>query len=214
VELTRPRRGSKGGPEPGPSVLLLAAGTSSRFFGTKQLARIGEKTLVERALESVPASRVKETLVVVGHDATAVLAAVGTRPGVSVVFNADYRKGMSTSIRRGVSAIGTASKAVMVVLVDQPFVTRKFLTGMLEAFAARGGEGIVAASRGVVVGPPAIFSRAYFGELAGLRGDQGAKSVIERHMDSVSLIRVRSPLRLTDVDTRDDLEAARRLLEP
>lgn len=198
----------------GPSVILLAAGTSSRFPGTKQLARIGGKTLLERALDSVPASRVKETLVVVGHDAASVSKAAGTRRGVTVVLNPDYREGMATSIRRGISAVAPGSNAVMIVLADQPFITRRFLRGMLDAFEAQGSKGIVAAARGGVVAPPAIFSRRYFAELSGLRGDQGAKSVIEKHMGSASLVRARSPQRLADVDTQDDLEAARRLLEP
>lgn len=198
----------------GPSVILLAAGTSSRFPGTKQLARIGGKTLLERALDSVPASRVKETVVVVGHDAASVSKAAGTRRGVTVVLNPDYREGMATSIRRGISAVAPGSKAVMIVLADQPFITRRFLRGMLDAFEARGSKGIVAAARGGVVAPPAIFSRRYFAELSGLRGDQGAKSVIEKHMGSASLVKARSPQRLADVDTQDDLEAARRLLEP
>lgn len=198
----------------GPSVILLAAGTSSRFPGTKQLARIGGKTLLERALDSVPASRVKETVVVVGHDAASVSKAAGTRRGVTVVLNPDYREGMATSIRRGISAVAPGSNAVMIVLADQPFITRQFLRGMLDAFEAQGSKGIVAAARGGVVAPPAIFSRRYFAELSGLRGDQGAKSVIEKHMGSASLVRARSPQRLADVDTQDDLEAARRLLEP
>jgi molybdenum cofactor cytidylyltransferase len=197
----------------GLSVILLAAGTSSRFPGTKQLAKVGGKTLLGRALDSVPASDIKETVVVVGHDAPSVTRAVGTRRGVTVVPNPDYRDGMATSIKTGLSAVGTRSKAVMIVLADQPFITRQFLRGMLDAFEAHGSSGIVAAARGGVIAPPAIFSRRYFAELSGLRGDQGAKSVIERHMDSVRLIRVRSSHRLRDVDTRQDLEAARRLLE-
>ncbi len=205
-------RGATAGP--GPSAVLLAAGTSSRFLRTKQLALIGGRTLLERALDSVPASRVKETIVVVGHEAPLVSKAVGTRRGVKVVLNPAYREGMATSIRRGISAVAPGSNAVMIVLVDQPFITRRFLRGMLDAFEARGSKGIVAAARGGVVAPPAVFSRIYFSELSALRGDQGARSVIEKHMDSVSLVRVRSPLRLGDVDTPHDLEVVRRLLEP
>ena len=85
---------------------------------------------------------------------------------------------------------------------------------MLRVFEAGGARGIVAAAQGDLVTPPAIFSRKYFGELADLRGDQGARSVIERHARDVALVRVRSRRTLTDIDTRDDLEAARELLEP
>ena len=92
-------------PRSGPSAILLAAGASSRFLGTKQLAQIGGRTLVERALDAVPAE-VRETVVVVGHEAAAVATALGVRKGVTVVVNADYRAGMGGSIRAGVLARG------------------------------------------------------------------------------------------------------------
>jgi molybdenum cofactor cytidylyltransferase len=200
-------------PRPGPSAILLAAGASSRFLGTKQLARIGGKTLVERSLEAIPAE-VRETVVVLGHEATAVARAVGARKGVTVVVNADYRAGMGGSIRAGMVALASQTDGALILLADQPFVTRPLLRRMLRTFEAGGGRGIVAAAHGDLVTPPAIFSRKYFGELAELRGDQGARSVIERHARDVTLVRVRSRRTLADIDTLDDLEAARGLLEP
>jgi len=200
-------------PRPGPSAVLLAAGASSRFLGTKQLAQIGGKTLVERALDAIPVE-VRETVVVLGHEATAVAAALGVRKGVTVVLNADYRAGMGGSIRTGILALASEAEGAMILLADQPFVTRPLLRRMLREFEAGGARGIVAAAQGDLVTPPAIFSRKYFGELADLRGDQGARSVIERHPRDVHLVRVRSRRTLTDIDTRDDLEAARGLLEP
>jgi len=200
-------------PRSGPSAVLLAAGASSRFLGTKQLAQIGGKTLVERALDAVPAE-VRETVVVLGHEAAAVATALGVRKGVAVVVNADYSAGMGGSIRAGIQAVASGADGAMILLADQPFVSRPLLRRMLREFEAGGARGIVAAARGDLVSPPAIFPRKYFGELAGLRGDQGARSVIERHARGVTLVRVRSRRTLTDIDTRDDFETARGLLEP
>ncbi|HEV2390262.1 MAG TPA: nucleotidyltransferase family protein [Nitrososphaerales archaeon] len=198
-------------PRGGPSAIILAAGASSRFLGTKQLAQFGGKTLVEWALDAVP-SEVLETIVVLGHEATAVAAAMGDRRGVSVVVNADYLAGMGSSIRAGVGAVASDAKGAMILLADQPFVSRPLLRRMLREFEEGGGRGIVAAAQGDLVSPPAIFSRKYFGELARLRGDQGARSVIEKNLKEVTLVKVRSRRALSDIDTRDDLEAARTLV--
>src|SRR5437763_1042775 len=70
-----------------PSVVVLAAGASSRFHGTKQLAEIGRKSLVERALDSIPRAEVGEVVIVLGHDAKAVASAAGKRNNVKVVVN-------------------------------------------------------------------------------------------------------------------------------
>jgi molybdenum cofactor cytidylyltransferase len=169
---------------------------------------------VQRALDAIPAAQVRGIVVVVGHEAAAVSAAVGARKGVAVVVNPDYRAGMGSSICAGILTLEEGTEAAMLLLADQPFVTRSLLTRMLRAFEAKGAKGIVAASQGDFIGPPAIFSSKYFGELASIPGDQGARSVLERHGGDVSLVEVRSRRTLTDVDTQDDYEAARRLLEP
>jgi molybdenum cofactor cytidylyltransferase len=197
-----------------PSAILLAAGASSRFLGTKQLARIGGATLVERALDAVPEADVRETVVVVGHEAEAVAKAVGARNGVAVVVNPDYRAGMGSSISVGISALADGTEGAMLLLADQPFVTRSLLKRLIRAFERQGARGIVATAQGELVSPPAIFSSKYFGQLAGLRGDQGARSVLKENAGDVALVRVRSRRTLKDIDTREDFQAARSLLEP
>jgi molybdenum cofactor cytidylyltransferase len=199
-----------------PSAVVLAAGASARFVGTKQLAEIGGKTLVDRVVDAVPPDEVSETVVVLGHGARRVARAVGARKGVRVVINRDYRDGMGTSIRAGILALEKDAAGALLLLADQPFVTRPLLRRMLKVFGSddsRGGK-IVAAACGDLVAPPVIFPKRYFRELAGLKGDQGARSVIQRHAGSLSLVRVRARSVLADIDTREELEAARRLLEP
>jgi molybdenum cofactor cytidylyltransferase len=207
--------GRQRGGRHGPSVLVLAAGESTRFLGTKQLVEIGGKTLVEWVIDAVPSADVAETVLVLGHEAQSVERAVGNRKGVRVVVNRDYGEGMGSSIRSGILALAKDSEGAMLLLADQPLVTRPLLRRMLRAFKAGDSEGkIVAATFDGLVTPPVIFSRSYFRELAELKGDQGARSVIERHPGSLHTVRVRSGAVLADIDTRQELEVARHLLEP
>lgn len=193
----------------GPSAIVLAAGTSSRFRGAKQLAALSGRPLVRRSVEAIPRVGVRETLVVVGFMAREIEEALG--PGVRVVLNPRFRDGMSSSIRAGVQAVSRRAPGALIVLADQPFVTTRLLERLLVAFEARGG--IVAAAQGELVSPPAVFSKRYFPELMALTGDKGARSVIDRHPSELTRVEVRSPRALLDIDTRGDLEAARRLLE-
>jgi molybdenum cofactor cytidylyltransferase len=191
--------------------VVLAAGASSRFFGTKQLAEIGGRSLVERVIESIPTAVVREVVVVLGHDAGAVAKAAGKNKDAKVVLNSEYRDGLSTSIRAGIRALSTDTDGAMLLLADQPFVTRALLRRMVRVFEERPQvRKIVAAAHGELVSPPVIFSREYFGELMELEGDNGAKSVIDRNKGSLRLVKVGSRAVLADVDTRDDVLAARR----
>ncbi|MDA4118335.1 MAG: nucleotidyltransferase family protein [Thaumarchaeota archaeon] len=193
----------------GPSVVILAAGLSSRFGGTKQVAELDGKKLVERVVDSIPEAKVREIVVVVGHDAAAVRRALGRREKVKVTFNAGYSRGMSTSINAGMRALAKDADGVMLMLGDQPFVTRSLVERLLKRY--RSGKKIVAVSQGGVVAPPVIFPRAFFQELRDLEGDHGAKTIIQRHADSLSVVNTTSRA-VTDIDTREDLRAARRLL--
>ncbi len=189
-------------------MVVLAAGMASRFGGPKQLARLGRKTLIERVIESIPKSRVKEVVVVVGQD-SAPVRKVLAKANVKVVVNRHYARGMSTSIRAGLRALAKGSNGVMIVLGDQPFVTRPLLEKVLKRYGS--GDKIVAVSDGRIVTPPVIFPRAFFEELRKLEGDQGARSVMERHANALSLVKTKAKT-LFDIDTKKDLSLARRQL--
>jgi molybdenum cofactor cytidylyltransferase len=194
----------------------LAAGMGSRFGGVKQLAEFNGKALIEMVIDAVPPEAVDGTVVVLGHDAIMVAASAGLagRKGVRVVVNYDYKSGLGSSIRRGVESLSDESAGVLILLADQPFVSRTLLRRMLRLFAegdahgAKGRTRIVAASFGDVVGPPAIFPRRYFRELMSLEGDQGARSVLGRHKRQVLRFDLRTGRAMRDFDTREALDRA------
>ncbi len=197
-----------------PSVVVLAAGTSSRFGKTKQIAKIGGLTMVERTLKAIPSRRVQDVVVVIGHEADAIAKTLGDRYPVRMVVNQDYRKGVGTSIRAGVRALPSDSSGALLLLVDQPFITRSLLTRLLKAFEKEGrSDRIVAVSSGGVISPPVVFARRYFRELEALGGDEGARSVIQRHVTKLVLVKIREARTVSDVDTPEELASARRLLQ-
>jgi molybdenum cofactor cytidylyltransferase len=154
---------------------------------------------------------VREVVVVLGHDALAVAKAAGKNKVAKVVLNSEYRDGLSTSIRAGICALSTDTDGAMLLLADQPFVTRALLRRMVRVFEERPPvRKIVAAAHRELVCPPVIFSREYFGELMELEGDNGAKSVIDRNKGALRLVKAGSRAVLADVDTWDDVLAARR----
>ena len=83
----------------------------------------------------------------------------------------------------GTIACGMASHqhqqldAVIVMLCDQPAVSRGLLTGLAETQRSTGAE-IVASSYADTVGVPALFTMVCFPALLALRGTSGAKALI------------------------------------
>jgi len=181
--------------------IVLAAGASSRFGSAKQLVRIGDRPLL-----SLIAGRAAE---VVGHALIVVLGARASEltpllkhsPG-SMVVNRDWREGLASSIRAGVAHLPASCAGVMLVLADQACVTAEDLRRLAGAWR-RQPLAVAAAQYGATLGAPAIFPRHLFGELSELKGDRGARVLLNRHADR--LVKVRMPSATFDLDTPDDL---------
>ncbi len=108
----------------GVSAVLLAAGESTRMGTLKALLPWQGSTLVEYQVDSLLRAGVTEVVVVVGHRAAEVEAAVGGREGVVAVVNPDYRQGKTTSIKAGLRSVSPDAGAVLILAVDEPH--RKF----------------------------------------------------------------------------------------
>jgi len=122
----------------------------------------------------------------------------------SVLVNRHWEEGMASSVRCGLSALPAACDAVLILLGDQVAVTADDLKRLAAAWNGQDGS-IAAATYDQHVGVPAIFPRTFFPELMELRGDQGARRIIERN--SYRLIRVPMQNAAIDLDTPEDLVA-------
>jgi len=188
----------------GPSLfaIILAAGESRRFGSTKQLAPHAGRTLVGHAMAEAESVCGSNTVLVTGNEWRNVSTAGGRLQGFLVV-NTAFREGMSTSIRAGIRAVASVADAVLLMLADQPLVTRAHLQDLVDQWRAS-PESIVTSAYANALGPPVIFPQSFFAELRELRGDRGAKSVLDANIDCV--IAVECPAAAIDIDRPDDLE--------
>lgn len=191
------------------SGLLLAAGKSSRFGRLKQVEEFQGEPLVARAVKTLRRSKVDEVIVVLGFQASRVLRSLSDRR-VRVVLNPSFESGISTSLRMGISALDARSRAVLVVLADQPLVDHELLDTIIETFSKTRARA-VASSSGDLVSPPVLLDRDLFSKIDRLTGDCGAKSVA---LSEPSLVLVRvNPEVLLDIDTEESLANAKDVIE-
>lgn len=143
------------------------------------------------------------TIVVLGARA-AELAPLLTHTPASIVINRDWREGMGSSIRAGVARLPAACTGVLLMLADQVAVTAEDLQRLVSTWR-RQPDYVAAALYAGAMGVPAIFPRSRFGELAELRGDVGARRLLQSNPDRV--IRVPMESAALDIDTPEDLLA-------
>ena len=187
------------------SGVILAAGRSARLGRPKQLLPLAGQPLLVHVLRHAAASALDEVILVLGHEAAAIAAAVGDW-GQRLVLNPDHAAGQSTSLRAGLAALDPATNGALFLLGDQPQVGPTVIDGLIAAHSARGGR-IMVPRYGGQPGNPVLFARALFPELARVTGDEGARSVVRAHPNDVIHVDVGPGPPPRDVDTEEDYAA-------
>jgi molybdenum cofactor cytidylyltransferase len=186
-------------------VLVLAAGASRRLGQPKQLVQLGGQPVLHRVVANAVSLAGHAVTVVIGAHAGQMTRMLAHSPA-AIVVNRQWEEGMGSSLRFGIAALPPACDAVLTLLGDQVGITADDLKRLADAW--KGEDSVIAASvYDQRVGVPAIFPRSFFSELAQLRGDHGARQVLERN--SQRLLRVPMPNAAVDLDTPADLAALR-----
>jgi molybdenum cofactor cytidylyltransferase len=193
--------------------IVLAAGRSSRLGRPKQLLPVHGEPLIRHTVRQVVASSLDHVIVVIGHEADEVRAAVAGL-AAECVINPDAAAGQSTSVRAGLAALSPDVEAAVFILGDQPGVDPDVIYTLIEAWR-ESRSAVVAPRYEDKMGNPVLFDRRVFSELALLEGDTGARPVVRAYQDSGELqlvpINGAAP---PDVDTEADYAALVAALSP
>jgi molybdenum cofactor cytidylyltransferase len=183
-------------------VAVLAAGRGSRFTGPDHKLRspLGDDTVLGRSLAAALAADIGPVVVVTGATTMAL------PPSVTELANPHWERGLATSVQVAVAharAIGATS--LVVGLGDQPLVSAAAWAAVADSPAA-----IAVATYGGQRGNPVKIDASLWDELP-REGEEGARALMRSHPDRVEEV----PCSGTafDVDTVEDLEHTRRLLD-
>jgi len=186
-------------------VIILAAGSSSRFGNTKQLLHFKGKTLLKHTIDEAAQAGAQPIVVVTGAKADEIAKEI-TDQNVEIVFNKDWEQGMASGIVIGVKAAITLYKdleQVIIAVCDQPFVSSSIFQRLFQK-QKTSFKHIVASAYADTIGAPALFTERYFDELMGLKGDHGAKILFKKYTDDLATVKF--PEGYIDIDTREDYE--------
>lgn len=191
------------------SILLLAAGQSSRMRGQDKLMQEVDgapliRTMAMRALAtgcpvtiSFPANSTDRLRAVADLD-------------FSSVQSRDSDNGMAHSIRAGLAALPGNCDAVMIVPADMPELESDDFLTMIRVWSETDRNKILrGTSAGGKPGHPVIFPKTCFDALSRINGDEGARSVLAKNPEKTLLIPLPANHAITDLDTPEDWKAWR-----
>ncbi|MEN6335942.1 MAG: nucleotidyltransferase family protein [Phycisphaerales bacterium] len=182
--------------------IVLAAGESRRMGVPKPLLRFGDTTFLEQIVSVLRRSDVDGITVVLGSRAEAVRASTDLS-ALNVVVNEGYRDGQLSSLIVGLRSVPKETDAILVCLVDSPFITTDVVGRIVGAFhdSSKPIVGPVFSGRR---GHPALFGDAVFEELLNAPAGEGARHVVNADRARVLEVEVSEPNILARIDTPED----------
>ncbi len=186
-------------------LIILAAGSASRMGKPKQLLSYQGSSLISHAVEIGLNSTCKPVVVVLGAYIEQIKPTINKFP-VQIIENPQWKTGMSSSIRAGITAIKENNPkldALIIALGDQPLISTAVFNQLVQNYQ-KTEKIIIAATYSDVIGVPALFSSVLFPELINLEGDRGAKALIDKYNDEVLSISI--PTAAIDIDTPEDYQ--------
>ena len=185
------------------SCIVLAAGLSSRMSKkNKLLLKFDNSTILEKTLYNIIQANIYRLYVIIGSKRKE-FENLLKKLNVSYIYNIKYKEGISSSIISGVNQIKDNSEGVMICLADMPKISKKIYNKLLEEFSNIYSNDqpciILPAFKGQS-GNPVILSKHFFENIFKLKGDKGAKILIEKNHKFVKKIDICNKSILEDID--------------
>jgi molybdenum cofactor cytidylyltransferase len=189
------------------AALVLAAGQSRRSGASHKLrATFDGVPLLRRICGMVLDAGFSKAVVVLGFEEDSFASQLASLP-IKTVINPRFAEGLSTSLQAGIQALDADADGALVMLADMPGLTAANIVKLADAFKRAGGTAIVRATDNGKRGNPVILPRIVFPEIFKLRGDVGAKPIVEGFEGRVIDVEIGAAAS-QDVDTEAAISAA------
>ena len=174
------------------SAILLAAGQSKRMNGDNKLnKKYNKKYLINHIIGTLIKSKVDKIIVVLGFQSSKVRKITIKNKKINFVYNKNYKSGMASSIKTGLKRVSKKNIGFLIVQADMPLISKNIINYICYAIKNNKKEIIAPTYKGKI-GNPLGFKISIIKKLNKIRGDYGAKKMIQKNKIKLALIKVRS----------------------
>ena len=186
------------------SAILLAAGQSKRMGGdNKLIKKYNKKYLINYIVGTLIKSKVDKIIVVLGFQSSKVRKITIKNKKINFVYNKNYKSGMASSIKTGLKRVSKKNIGFLIVQADMPLISKNIINSICYAIKNNKKEIIAPTYKGKI-GNPVGFKISIIKKLNKIRGDYGAKKMIQKNKIKLALIKVRSKSILKNFNTQKD----------
>ena len=196
------------------SSILLAAGQSLRMKGENKLTKeINGVPLIKYAVKNILGSTVDELIIVLGHEKEILEKIIEDNKKIKFVYNSNFASGVASSIKIGVENISKRSEAFFICLGDMPNVNQNIYNKLIKSrnnynkkFSTKYKKEIIIPTYEEQYGNPVLFSKFMKEKIMKVKGDNGAKEIIQLNKDKILNIPFNQDGILLDFDTEDNFK--------
>ena len=193
------------------SAILLAAGQSKRMEGENKLTKeINGIPLIKYAVKNILGSTVDELVIVVGHEKEILERTIEDNKKIKFVYNSNFTSGVASSIKIGLENISKKSEAFFICLGDMPNVSQNIYNKLIKSrnnynkkFSTKYKKEIIIPTFEEQYGNPILFSKYMKEKIMQVKGDTGAKKILELYKKNIIKVKINNRGVLENFNTKD-----------
>ena len=184
--------------------ILLAAGQSKRLKSENKLIKLyKKKPLINHSLNALHKSKVNKIIVVLGHQKKELQKIIKRNNKNIFTYNKEYKKGMASSIKVGLTKVNKKDKGFIIVQSDMPFIKSSDINKIYNSIKSKKYLVHVLKYRNRV-GNPIGFDISIMKKFKKIKGDVGAKFMVKRLKKETRFIKINNLKSFKDFDKVSD----------
>ena len=187
------------------SSILLAAGQSKRMLGENKLIKdVKGIPLIKYALNNILKSNVNEIIIILGYQNETIEKLIDKHKKIKFVLNKDFENGMSSSIKVGLNHLSKNTEAFFICLGDMPMINSNIYNQLIKS---KNKKDILVPTYNKAQGNPVLFSISMKSTIMSIKGDIGAKKILEKNKNKILKVEVNDINITKDFNKKSDFNS-------
>jgi len=184
------------------SAILLAAGKSTRMINENKLSKKFKNIpLINHAIENILNSNIEELIIVLGFEKEIIQNLIKKNDKVKIIFNKDYETGMASSIKAGLNHLSKKTEYFFICLGDMPMINKRIYNHLINF---KNKKDIIVPTYNNAQGNPILFSKSIKPIIMSIKGDLGAKKILEKNKDRTLKVEIDNINITKDFNNKND----------
>jgi len=188
------------------SAILLAAGKSKRMIDENKLSKKFKNTpLINHSIKNILFSNIDELIIVLGYEKELINKLIEKNNKIKIIYNKNFESGMASSIKVGLNHLSKKAESFFVCLGDMPMINKEIYNQLI---SQRNKKDIIVPTYNDIQGNPVLFSKLMKSSIMTVKGDFGAKKILEQNKDKILKLEINDINITKDFNTKNDFSSS------